>query len=677
MGDNSKAIAFNQKITNLAVILMLILVTPLLIYVNFFSQKEVVFHSITVISNHILLGIFLAIIPLFKITPYAVKRSLLFVIMYYFGIKSIFLSNTEFAYSVFILLTSYTLLTSSARISFFVVGSAVASYVLVPILTYFKIIHFYFDPIIYHSNVQMIAIRAFESIMGIIFMAGLIYFVFKNNKNNIALLEKRVTETNFLNATLLREVSQRKKAELAAAEHANNYLTLYNNSYDGYMICTEDYVITRVNLALINLTGYSNSDLIGVSVFDFIGEAYKEVFKLRKQSRQMGEELSDFVVEIKSKAGRRHVLQVQVVMLNQDFQHTYLLVLKDVTRQTIASEQLHKSEELYRNLFEQTTDSILIMQDDKLVDYNLKAQEIYPKINTKQNCIPYTNACNKSEDLNRMVDLPTRIALALQGKSQTFEWVHTNQHLDAPIYTLVNIKALNKLGGKYYMVVEKDITERKKSQNLVLNSIIQTEENERKRISSDLHDGIGPILTTIKLYAQALIDETIPNKQDIIKVRLLDLVEEAVNSTSEIAFNISPHILVNYGIVAAVESFIKKFNLTGKLTVYFSYDDISRIKENKEITIYRLFTELFNNTLKHGHANHVIFKITETQNNINLYYKDDGVGFNPEEVTFSRSGMGLWNLESRIHSFNGHFVINTAPKKGVEVKIRIPKDEGV
>ncbi len=677
MRSNSKATAFNQKITDLAIILMLILVIPLLVYVNFISPRVGVYPSISIISNYILLGIFLGIIPLFKITPYAVKRSFLFVLLYYLGIKSLLLSNTEFVYTVFVLLTSYTLLTSNTKTSFLVVSSVIVGYVLVPILTYYKIIHFYFDPVIFHTDVQSIAIRAFESIIGISFMAGLIYFVFKNNNNNIALLEKRVMETNLLNAALLREVSQRKKAELAAAEHAHNYLTLYNNSYDGYMICSDDYAITRINQAVSNLSGYSDKDLVGVSVFDFIGEEYKEVFRIRKQSRQMGEELSDFVVEVKTKAAKRLVLQVQVVTINQDFEHTYLLVLKDVTRQTIASEQLHRSEELYRNLFEQTNDSILIMEGDKLVDYNLKAQEVYPKIKTKQIGIPYTNAYAKSDDLNRTVDLPTRIALALQGKSQTFEWIHTNEHVDAPIYTLVNIKVLNKLGDKYYMVVEKDITERKKNQNLVLNSIIQTEENERKRISSDLHDGIGPILTTIKLYAQALIDETIPNKQDIIKVRLLDLVEEAVNSTSEIAFNISPHILVNYGVVTAVESFIKKFNLTGKLTVDFSHNDIGRIEENKEITIYRLFTELFNNTLKHGHANHVTFKITESQNSINLYYKDDGVGFNPEEVTFSKSGMGLWNLESRIQSFNGQFIINTEPNKGVEVKIRIPKDENV
>lgn len=677
MEDISKSTAFNQKITNLAIILMLTLVIPLLLYVNFISPRVGIYPPITVISNYILLGIFVAIVPLFKIMPYVLKRSLLFVILYFFGIKSMLLSNTEFVYTVFVLLTSYTLLTSNAKTSFLIVSSVIVCYVMIPVLSYYKIIQFYYDPVVFHTDVKMIAIRSFESIIGITFMAGLIYFVFKNNNNNIALLEKKVEESNLLNTELLREISERKRAETEAAEHANNYLSLYNNSYDGYMVCSGDYIITRINQSVSNLSGYSYKELVGVSVFDIIGEDYIEIFNIRKQSRQMGEDLSDFVVEVKRKDLKRLVLQVQVVPINQDFDHTYLLVLKDVTRQTIASEHLQKSEDLYRNLFEQTNDSILIMDGDKLVDYNLKAQEIYPKIKSKHNCIPYSNANVKIKDLNGMVNLPTRIMLALQGKVQTFEWTHSNEHLDAPIYTLVNIKALKKLGGRYFMVVEKDITERKKNQNLVLNSIIQTEENERKRISSDLHDGIGPILTTIKLYAQALIDETIPHKQDIIKVRLLDLVEEAVNSTSEIALNISPHILVHYGVVAAVESFIQKFKLTGKLTVYFSYDDISRIEENKEITIYRLFTELFNNTLKHGQANHVIFKISETQNSIELYYKDDGVGFNPEEITFSKSGMGLWNLKSRIQSFNGHFVINTEPNKGVEINIRIPKDETI
>jgi len=224
------------------------------------------------------------------------------------------------------------------------------------------------------------------------------------------------------------------------------------------------------------------------------------------------------------------------------------------------------------------------------------------------------------------------------------------------------------------MVVEKDITDRKRSQNLVLNSIIQTEENERKRISSDLHDGIGPILTTIKLYTQALLDATSVEKQDIIKDKLIRIVDEAISSISEISFNISPHILVNYGIIAAVDSFIKKFNIADKLQIEFKHNELDRFDENREITIYRLFTELINNTLKHANATSVQFIIEEKGDIIELFYSDNGVGFNPDKIVTRLLGMGLGNLKSRVQAFDGQFMLKSEEGKGMNVIIKMPKN---
>ncbi len=676
MIDSIKKVAqtseFNRKITDVAVLSTIIFIIPLIFYVNFIVDK--VYHPISIISNYVLLVILFVSIPFFKKIPFVVKRGLFFILLYYFGIKAMLLGNLEFMSTIFIILISYTLLTSSLRTSIVLVSSAFVMYLLYPILFYFKLISFFYDPEFYHYDIDMLFVRTFEVMIGAGFMTALVYYVFKNNNNNIALLKKQVDESNVLNKKLLGEVGERKKAEVLAEQQANNFNSLFNNSYDGYAMLDKDFNIVDVNQSILNMTGFSYDDLIGNSGWIFIHKEYHDIIKQRREFLLKGGKLPDLCIEGVTKTGKRLVVYAQNIIIGEPDNISFLVVLKDITEQTIASEKLLKSEQIYRTLFEQTNESILIMDGDKLVEHNNVAHHLYKDIDQSQESIPYAYPYLELEGLNATVNLSEKIELTLNGVNQSFEWKHFSDS-DKPVYTLVNLQAMEELGSSYYMVVEKDITERKRNQNLVLSSIIQTEENERKRISSDLHDGIGPILTTIKLYTQALLDESNPEKQIVIKGKLMNLVEEAVNSTSEIAFNISPHILINYGIVAAVESFINKFSISEKMEIEFSHNKVGRFDENKEITIYRLFTELINNTIKHANASQVVFDINEDQYFIKLFYSDNGVGFDPREVISNTVGMGLGNLKSRIQSFNGEFLLKSSHGNGVKVNIKIPKDK--
>ena len=443
------------------------------------------------------------------------------------------------------------------------------------------------------------------------------------------------------------------------------------------MVLSSDFTITDVNPSVLKIYGYNRDEMIGLNSLLLLGNDYKSAINIPEEQSRKQEALSDLLINTTKKAGERLVMKSQTVDISYDEKHQYLVVLKDVTEETIANEALTKNEKLYRTIFEETSDAILLMRGPKVIEHNRVAKELYPDlIKGKNDSIPFTNLNQIMHKQNESVNFAEKISMALKGQPQVFEWIHTNNS-KAPIHTLISIKAIKELGMSYYTIVERNITDRKRSQNLVLNSVIQTEENERKRISSDLHDGIGPILTTIKLYAQALVDAPNTDKQLVIKSRLIDTVEEAVNSISEISFNISPHILVNHGIVAAVEAFISKFNLRQEFDFAFTHNGIGRFDENKEITIYRLFTELVNNTIKHAEASRVEFNIFETDAEIDLHYKDNGKGFNTQNISPDTLRMGLGNLKNRIQSFNGQFAIKSQPNKGVKVFIKLPKTENV
>ncbi|WP_075590545.1 PAS domain-containing sensor histidine kinase [Labilibacter marinus] len=668
-------INFNHKITNAVIVSLIVLIVPLIIYVHFFSGKSSEFHPITAASNMGLMVLLVLVSFYFNRIPYMVKRVLIFIVLIFFGVKAFLMGNIEFITSILTILISYTLLTSPKKVSLFVVIATVAIYISYPFLQNYKIISFYYDPIVFHEDVNMVVIRIGQSLLGVLFMAALIAVVFINNRTNITLLEKKVDEARLLNESLKQEMDDKETAQNLAIEHAHNYLTLFNNSYDGYMLLSSDYIIQDVNQAGLNVSGFSREEIVGVSCLFFLGDHYVEILNKRREKILGGEEVPDLTVEVKSKGGERLVLQTQMVVVQGSFDYKFLVVLKDVTKQTRAAEELSKNEELYRTLFEQTHDAIIIMNGNQLVEYNSVAQKLYADTNEGEILLPpYCNPNQEFEEPNASIHLAKVIQKALNGQAQIFEWLHTYGN-EKPTYTLVNIQDIKLLGEHYYMVVEKDITARKMNNNMVLNSIISTEENERKRISSDLHDGIGPLLTTIKLYTEGLLDTQDKERQNLIKSKLVDLIEEAVNSISEISFNISPHILLNYGIVAAVNSFIEKFNIDERINIEFKHTDINRFSENKEITIYRLFTELINNTLKHAEASEVIFKIFENDKDIILHYADNGKGFDLEKAMLSKKGMGLGNLKSRIESFNGLFVMKSNLGKGVIVNIKIPKQD--
>jgi len=669
--------AFIVRITNIAIIMLLSLVIPLLIYTNFFSIANSFYHPVTVWSNYILLTALILVIPFYKFIPHKVKRGIFFSILFYFGAKSLYFGNLEFTYTVYVVMVTFTILTSSVRTSILILAIAISAYISFPVLSYFKLISFYQDPVAYHTNFNIILVRTLESLLGVSFMSAIIFYVFKNNKKNLSLLQKKVIELDILNNNLLQEVAERKKAELQAEDYANNFLTLYNSSYDGYMILSEDYTIVDINQSVVNISGYEKKEIVGLNSLYFLGDEYKKIIDDRRDKLLNGDKLPDLTIDALNKAGERLVMQTQMVVIKKNDVVSFLVVVKDVTEETIANEALLKNEQLFRTLFENSSDSILLMNDGELIQHNTVAKEFYACLNSKNCCLrTCIRDINKSDDINNGFQFSEKVKLALNGQNQSFEWVHSCADR-SPTYSLVSIQALPELGPEYYMVVEKNITERKRNQNLILNSVIQTEENERKRISSDLHDGIGPILTTIKLYTQALLDTTVESKKKVISDKLIGLVDEAVNSISEISFNISPHILVNYGFVAAVEAFIKKFGLSDKLEIHFKHNGVSRFDENKEITMYRLFTELMNNTIKHSRATKVDFDIFETEKEIKLYYKDNGVGFNPDEVTLNSLRMGLGNLKNRIQSFNGQFNLLSAPNKGMEVSILLPKVDSI
>jgi signal transduction histidine kinase len=216
-------------------------------------------------------------------------------------------------------------------------------------------------------------------------------------------------------------------------------------------------------------------------------------------------------------------------------------------------------------------------------------------------------------------------------------------------------------------------TDRMRSDRRLLNAIINTEETEKKRFAKDLHDGLGPLLSTVKMSLSALI----PMVSDPVGKEILGntnhVVNEALSTIKEIANNMSPHVLTNLGVASAISTFAAKVNQTRSVSIDFRTNmEGERFDTDKEVVIYRAACELINNGMKHSGASRIEMDLHRHQKIITLQYLDNGRGFDTEKLTSEEAvGMGIPNIETRVRAVDGVFLIESSKGKGTSALIRV------
>lgn len=224
-----------------------------------------------------------------------------------------------------------------------------------------------------------------------------------------------------------------------------------------------------------------------------------------------------------------------------------------------------------------------------------------------------------------------------------------------------------------FSYIKKEEQTRKEAERKVLGAVLRTEEKERKRFANDLHDGLGPLLSTIKLSLSALVKtEKNPSQIEIIK-NAEKITEEALLSIKEISTNLSPHVLINYGLTSAIQKFTDKIKDSKIIDIDFKSNMLGRRLESEiEIVLYRTVCELVNNSIKHSGGNHININLHWKSNAIDLLYDDDGTGCNIDEILNGETkGMGLQNMLSRISSINGFLEIESKRGKGFHAYVSV------
>lgn len=213
---------------------------------------------------------------------------------------------------------------------------------------------------------------------------------------------------------------------------------------------------------------------------------------------------------------------------------------------------------------------------------------------------------------------------------------------------------------------------RKHNESKVLSAILKTEESERQKFAKELHDGMGPLLSSIKMAISALSRSKNTENEKKIVENTAKLIDESLVSLKEISNKLSPHILNNFGLLKAIQSFIGKFQSDDGLEIEMNSNiENKRYDYNVEVVLYRVVSELINNTIKHALASKINILIFENDSLLNVTYTDNGIGFDDKIISNLSKGMGYSNIHSRIKSLDGSIEINSKPNEGLSVSISL------
>jgi PAS domain S-box-containing protein len=395
---------------------------------------------------------------------------------------------------------------------------------------------------------------------------------------------------------------------------------------------------------------------------------------LRERKKLENGEIDLFVVEFRIQGKNKECIwlkaKAKILNFESEKQATNLVgTLIDITQRKLAEQRIKKdekqiraSEKRWRSLIEQAADEIIVHDlDGNILDANFAATKLlaYKRdeiIGLNISLIDHKHTLDELRTYWKQLN-PDQTSIKIES---------VQKRKDGSTFPVEShISLIDLADSKLILNVTSDISIRQETERKVLNAVIATEEKERKRFATDLHDSIGPLLSSINLYLSALAKSKLNERNEQMVSASREIVSETLLNIKEISNNLSPHILNDFGLVNAINSFINKINLSKSINISLDSKNMEeRLNQQVEVVIYRVVTELINNTIKHAEASNIQIKLAKENKALNLIYIDDGKGFEPQDINSESSGMGLYNILSRIRSLNGTHNIQSNPETG-------------
>jgi two-component system, NarL family, sensor kinase len=306
--------------------------------------------------------------------------------------------------------------------------------------------------------------------------------------------------------------------------------------------------------------------------------------------------------------------------------------------------------------------------------------EVYRKMGNKEMALEYLEKYRKhEEEISRNRFEMAYTDYDVQSKEKTIlEQQFALQKKNILLYCFLAFVAILSIVGYFILKVRKKnqllkIQEIENQKQIQLDiAVRETEEEERKRISSNLHDSVVQKLVVAKMNTQALTNSgsVMDEKQTGILKNMMALLEESTAEIRQLSHTIMPASLEEDGLGKVVKDFTAQITSDDLQIKVYEEGDFKNINKNKAIIVYRIIQECIQNSLKHAQAKHISISLLIENNKLELTIEDDGIGFEVSKI--KHDGIGLNNIKNRVKQLDGLLDIESQPNNGTLISIQIP-----
>jgi PAS domain S-box-containing protein len=457
------------------------------------------------------------------------------------------------------------------------------------------------------------------------------------------------------------------------------FVNLFNNSLTGMFILVEGQ-FCYVSPRFISITGYEESDLLNRSSLSIVFPEDREAMHQIAISMLRNERQDPYEYRIYHHDGSIHWQLETVTSIQYQGHRAVMGNCMDITAMKMATEARLESAETTRALLNASIDQALLLDLDGQIiasnaagakRFNIKLKELIGR--QIYDMLPLAVAERRRRRLSRIIQT---------GKPDVFEDRLDKHYIANSVYPI-----FNQDGRVIRLAIfSRDITEQKKAEaniqhyqsrlRALTSELSLTEERERRRISSELHDNISQMLAMSKIKLAGLLQclrdtDVAPTLGEIYK-----LINESIDFTRSLTFELSSPILYELGFIAAVEWCAEQVQEQSGINITVINQGFAEISdEETKVTLFKAVRELLHNVVKHAQADQVTINLSRDADSITITVADNGIGLKGHHFDGdygTKNSLGLFNIRERLEYLSGKIIVESSPDQFTRVSLVLP-----
>jgi PAS domain S-box-containing protein len=488
------------------------------------------------------------------------------------------------------------------------------------------------------------------------------------------------------------DITAIRQAQAREAEAQERLRAIVNSAMDAIITVDSDLRVVIFNQAAEAVFGYQAQEVIGEPMAQLLPDHIQgsgiQLIQDFESDREFSRRITrtDPPLLAKRKSGEVFPIEASISRVEVNESSYYTIILRDITQQLEAQREIVEKQRMLDMALSAGNIGIWTFTEPKghiELDSRLKSFLKSTSIRNQAQLDELNNRILEEDRLRRLAlfkpmryeGKPESYALEFQfqGENNQMLWIYETAHI---MEKDPHGKPTKIVGTWVDITVLKNIElQKRQQQQQLIEALVQGQDQERSRISAELHDGLGQTIHATIMNYNALEFDLLndePLNRDLIQ-NIKELLAMASREIRDISHNLASSIVLERGLSQALEDLAKRLAPQGKLQIQTQLTPIlpNELPEYVAVGLYRIGQELLNNVFKHAKAQKAVLRLTQTETQLILSVADNGQGFDPEMLT-KASGIGMHNLQARAQLLQAETEIASTPGHGTTITLRLP-----